>query len=95
MVSSLSYRQAAADIVKMSAAGGDPGTQKLVGNMCQVFCEFLNQFTERTDGYMILAALHVSFAEMKKVIAASEGTDKQLLEQLVLAIVGSFGSTIN
>lgn len=88
------YANAAADIIKVSAAGDTVEGQQHVSNLCQVFQEFLYQFTSKTDGYMFVAAFMVSFGEMKRVIDAAQGGDKVLLEQLMKAIIGSFGSTV-
>ena len=90
----LTFEQAAADIVKVSAAGSDPDTQKRVADMCIVIEEFINGFAERTDGYMLFAAFMVSFSTMKKIIEAAPAQDQILLRELVLAVIGSFGRTV-
>ena len=78
----------------MSSAGSDNATQETVGVMCKAFSEFLLEFTHRTDGYMIFAAFVVAFKEMQNVINAAPEQDKEFLRQLVLATIGSFGSTV-
>jgi hypothetical protein len=90
----LTYKQAVADIVRISSTGNAPKTQQEVKDLCQVFSEFLAKFTEQTNGYMILAAFNVAFAEMKNVINAAEGQDKILIEQILHAVIGSFGRTV-
>lgn len=94
MATSLTYAQAAADILAVSAAGDDPQVQLETANKCLVMQQFIQEFAERTDGYMLLAAFLVSFTEIKKVIDAATGDDRTLLESLVVAIIGSFGRSV-
>ena len=88
------YQNAAADIVKVSAAGDTVDGQEYVANLCQVFTEFLQAFSEKTSGYMYMAAFLVAFTELKKVAESANASDKALIEQLMTAIIGSFGSTV-
>lgn len=78
----------------MSAAGSEPPTQQRAADMCRIFAEFLIGFAEKTDGYMFLAAFNVAWLEMKRIVDAAEPEDQALLRQLILAIIGSFGSTV-
>lgn len=78
----------------MSEAGDALATQQRAGEMCRIFSEFLAGFAEQTDGYMFLAAFNVAWLEMQRVIDAASDADKALLRQLILAIIGSFGRTV-
>lgn len=88
------YQSVAADIIKVSAVGDTPEAQETVAEMCRVFTEFLQGFIVQTNGYMAMAAFIVSFTEMKKVIHFAEPQDKELIYQLMLAVIGSFGRNV-
>lgn len=78
----------------MSETGDVLVTQQRAGEMCRIFSEFLTGFAEQTDGYMFLAAFNVAWLEMQRVIEAASEPDKILLRQLISAIIGSFGRTV-
>ena len=94
MQETTTYNQAVADILYASSNGDDPQTQERVRAMCEIQREFLIKFVKQSDGYMFLAAFIVAFDQMKQLIHVAQGEDKRLLTELVKAIIGSFGSSV-
>lgn len=94
-MANLTYSQAVADIVKVSAHGDEQDTQARVMQQCHVMEEFIAQFAiDAGDGYMLMAAFVAAFNQMKKALNSAQGQDRVLIEQLMLATIGSFGKTV-
>lgn len=93
-MNNLTYEKIIADIINISKHGDETETQQLVNNFCKVFSEFLLEYARRTNGYMFLAAFVVTFTEIKQVAANASGEDKILIDALIKAVIGSYGSTI-
>lgn len=91
----LTYQKVISDIMEVSNNGNDSDTQAQVAQLCRMFSEFLVNIANHTNGYVFVTALTVSFVEMKKIVEFAEGKDKVLIQQLVEAIIGSFGKTMH
>lgn len=90
----ITFEKVIADIIKVSAHGDDAVTQQMVRDFCKIFSEFLMRWAEATNGYMFMAAFAVSFTEIRKIAASAKGEDKILIDGLIKAVIGSYGSTV-
>ena len=82
------------DIMNVYKNGNDEETLKRVCQMQKVFNDFLFNFSKMTDGYMFMIAFVASFAALRSIAKEANPEQRRVIEGVMIAVIGSFGSTI-
>lgn len=95
MVEILTYEKAARDIVEFIArAEQDPCTVDESRIMTLEAVKAMHLSVYEKGGYMALCFFSVALTEMRATLAAAQGNDKILIQQVMEAMIGSFGKTV-
>lgn len=76
------YRQVALDIVKVSK--GSPDNAYNSGEMYKVADEFLVNFIERTNGYILLALYSAASKHLRETLLAATNAETKFISNLLI-----------
>jgi len=90
----LQHNIVATDIVSFLANQTQEEQVQRAFQMMQDAAKLIAQGNDYYGGYMVVTMFVAAFSEMKLVLQAAQGKDKELIQQVMQATIGSFGRTV-
>ena len=92
------YKAGANDIVeRLKIAPDSPEAAALIAQIkweTDLFSVVLANLVGKHGGWMLLTAFTVSFVELKKTQELLQGVDREAVQGMMQAVIGSFGRTV-